>query len=688
MMASLGHDRLLTSMELRRPSVAGRARLRVRLAGVVQGVGFRPYVFRLATQLGLAGWVRNDLIGVEVEVEGGCERLQGFLERLQEEAPAGTRLESCEAVWLDPVGYDGFTIRASEKAAAATAWIRPDSATCRECLHELFEPTDRRYRHPFINCTHCGPRYTILERLPYDRGNTSMKAFAMCARCAAEYANPASRRFHAQPNACPDCGPTLALWGADGHVLAVREGALAGAVAALREGRIVAVKGLGGYHLMTLASDAQAITQLRERKHREEKPLAVMFPAVDAVRALCDCSPAESRVLGSPEAPIVLLRRLGSRRARARWEVAANVAPGQSNLGVFLPYTALHHLLLHDLGEPVVATSGNRGDEPICITESEALERLGGVADLFLVHNRPIVRPVDDSVVRVVAQRELVLRRARGFAPLPVGAAGLEATSEGAVLAVGAHLKNAVALAVGSRAILSQHVGDLETVETFAAFRRTVQDLATLYSAPPVRVIHDAHPDYLSSRYARESDLPCETVQHHLAHIAAVMAENELEGPLLGIAWDGTGLGEDGTLWGGEFLRVDRWECRRVARLRPFPLPGGDQAAREPRRAALGLVAAGPGDWRMAWSGLPWRDVFRPQELEVLAGMLQRNVNCPLTSSIGRLFDAVASLIGLRQECRFEGQAAMELEAAVVDPSLESESAYPLPLETAPGSQS
>jgi len=674
-----------------------QARVRVQVTGAVQGVGFRPFVYRLAGELGLAGWVLNDGQGVVLEVEGPEAALRDFLPRLTGEVPPGSRVESCESVWLDPLGATGFAIRKSETAMAQRAWIRPDSATCEACLRELFDPADRRYRYPFTNCTHCGPRYSIIERLPYDRPNTSMRQFTLCSACDAEYRDPANRRFHAQPNACPVCGPRLELWDAGGGPLAGGDAALRQAADAVRAGSVLALKGLGGFHLVVGADDAEAVRRLRARKRREEKPFALMFPTLDQVRSACHCSATEARLLQSPEAPIVLLRR-----RQGTW-VADNVAPRQITLGVMLPYTPLHHLLLRDLGWPVVATSGNLSDEPICTDERDALHRLSGIADLFLVHDRPIVRHIDDSIVRVMADRELVLRRARGFAPLPVPMK-LPAASE-VVLGVGAHLKNSVALGIGPNVFLSQHIGDLETVEAYDAFRRVVSDLELLYQARPTVIAADTHPDYLSSQYARASGTPVELVQHHLAHIAAVLAENEVNEPALGVSWDGTGLGADGTIWGGEFLRVKGATWERVAHLRPFPLPGGDLVAREPRRSALGLLM----EWQRetlqhrssdqsdqsdllltlltAREGFPLLQAFSSRELELLVQVIRSRINTPLTSSVGRLFDAVASLLGLRHRCQYEGQAAMELEAAAAGVQT-AVRPYPLPLRSGPSPQS
>lgn len=630
----------------------GRTRLIIR--GAVQGVGFRPFVFRLATELGLHGWVSNSTAGVTVEIEGPAGARREFLLRLEAERPPHSFIHGLEAVELDPAGHVGFTIRPSEMEGEKTALVLPDIATCAECRREIFDPADRRYRYPFTNCTHCGPRYSILESLPYDRPNTSMKGFAMCPACRVEYEDPRNRRFHAQPNACPRCGPHLALWDAAGRELAQREDALAGAVRALAEGAIVAVKGLGGFHLMVRADDEAGVRRLRERKHREEKPLALMCPDLAAAETLAEIGPLEARALRAPEAPIVLCRR------RPGAPVAGAVAPGNPWLGLMLPYTPLHHLLLADLGRSVVATSGNRSDEPICTDEREALTRLGDIADLFLVHNRPIVRHVDDSLVRIVLGRELVLRRARGYAPLPIR---VDAPLP-PLLAVGAHLKNTVALARGNEVFPSQHIGDLDTVPAVDAFERVIADLCRLYAIQPKQVMADAHPDYRSTQHARATGLPVGEVQHHHAHVLACMAENHLAPPVLGVAWDGTGYGPDGTIWGGEFLRVTASGVERVGHLRPFRLPGGEQAVKEPRRAALGLLHAVLGDGVFERRDLAPVRAFKPAELRALRPALTKALHAPLTSSVGRLFDAVASLLDLRQVARFEGQAAMDLEFA------------------------
>ncbi len=680
-------------------------RLKVAIRGAVQGVGFRPFVFRLATGLGLPGWVNNSAQGVFLEVEGPRLVLEQFLLRLESEKPPHSFIQSLEASWLDPIGFPDFQIRASDPGGDKTALVLPDIATCPDCLREIFDPGNRRYRYPFTNCTHCGPRFSIMDSLPYDRANTSMKSFTMCPQCQAEYDDPQDRRFHAQPNACPVCGPRIELWGPAGEAIFGGHQALRAAARAIRRGRIVAVKGLGGFHLIVAAHEESAVRRLRERKHREEKPFALMFPSLECVKTECDISPLEERLLRSPEAPVVLLKKIANRKS----QIANEVAPGNPNLGVMLPSNPLHHLLLAELGFPVVATSGNLSDEPICTDEHEALQRLRDIADVFLVHNRPIVRHVDDSIVRVMLDRELVLRRARGYAPLPIQVRSAE-SGKRSILAVGAHLKNSIALLVGNQVFLSQHIGDLETEQANSAFRHVIADFEQLYDVRPQIIAADLHPDYLSTRFALDRGSPDPQhastrsnaekigssptilaaaagdirapqtiqVQHHIAHVLSCMAENEIAAPALGISWDGTGYGTDGTIWGGEFFLVTDESIERVAHLRPFRLPGSDQAVKEPRRTALGLLYEMAGDALWEQETLATLAAFSSAELGTLKIMLAKKVNSPLTSSVGRLFDAVASLVNLRQRIRYEGQAAMELEFALE--GIETDEAYPLPL--------
>ncbi len=645
-------------------------RLRVEIHGAVQGVGFRPFVYRLATGLGLTGWIINDTQGVFIEVEGQEPMLAQFLERLPAEKPPLAIIQTLESAWLPAAGFDRFEIRHSDATGAKTVLVLPDVAICGDCLAEILDPANRRYRYPFTNCTNCGPRFSIIEALPYDRPNTTMRRFTLCPACRAEYEHPADRRFHAQPNACPVCGPKLGIrdWGlGTGSPIPSPQSPVSQAATALRAGLIVAVKGLGGFHLMADATNAEAVARLRERKHRGDKPFAIMVRDLEIAFSLCEIPSDAAALLTAPQAPIVLLRRspisnLQSPISNLQSPISNQVAPGNPYLGVMLPYTPLHHLLLAEVGAPVVATSGNLTDEPICTDNDEAFERLGGIADVFLVHDRPIARHVDDSVAWIVAGAPRLLRRARGYAPLPV----LLPRPVPTILAVGAHLKNTVALSVGRQAFISQHIGDLETPEALAAFERVIADFLRLYEATPVAIAHDLHPDYLSTRWALQvpisnlqSLIP---VQHHHAHLAACLAENGADGPALGVTWDGTGYGTDGTIWGGEFLLGDAAGFDRVAHLRPFLLPGGDAAVHEPRRVALALLWEIYGEASLERDDLAPIRAFTPAERRTLAQMLGRGINAPITTSAGRLFDGVAALIGLQQRVDFEGQAAMALE--------------------------
>jgi hydrogenase maturation protein HypF len=639
-----------------------RVRVRLALRGAVQGVGFRPFVHRLASELALTGWVNNSPQGVCVEVESPRPTLEQFLRRLEKEKPPQSSIQSMETTWLDAVGFRSFEIRASETAGDKVALVPPDIGMCPDCLREIFDPQNRRFRYPFTNCTHCGPRFSIIESLPYDRANTTMNMFAMCAACRAEYENPADRRFHAQPNACPVCGPRLEFWDAAGEIIFGGHEALQATANAIRRGKIIAVKGVGGFHLLADARHDRAVLRLRDRKDREEKPFALMLPTLESVKAVCKVSALEKQLLLSPEAPIVLLQKISSQHPA----ISNSVAPGNPNFGVMLPSNPLHHLLLAELKFPVVATSGNLSDEPVCTDENEALVRLKGIADGFLVHNRPIIRHEDDSIVRVVLGREMILRRARGYAPQPVTLNSQQPTFNlQPMLAVGAHLKNSVALAVGQNVFLSQHIGDLETEQANAAFRRVAGDLPRLYDVEIDTVAADLHPDYLSTRFANASGKKVVGVQHHVAHVLSCIAENGIKLPALGVAWDGTGYGTDGTVWGGEFFLVTGNQVGRIAHLRQFRLPGGEKAVREPRRVALGLLYELYGEAAFEMDHLPPLREQPAVERITLKGMLQRRFNSPLTSSIGRLFDAVASLVNLRQRMRFEGQAAMELEFVI-----------------------
>ena len=618
-------------------------RVRIHLEGAVQGVGFRPFVYRLARELGLTGWVRNSNSGLTVEVEGAAISLTSFVDRLERERPAPAVVVASQVAWIDPQGSHEFTIDASDDGEPPTAAVLPDLATCPECLHELLDTANRRFGYPFTNCTLCGPRYSIVQDIPYDRQNTTMRGFTMCAECSREYATPADRRFHAQPNACPRCGPQLAL-------------TLAGAARALGSGRIVALKGIGGFQLLCDAGDADAVARLRARKHRDEKPFAVMMPDLAAAHRYCRISAQEEALLSSRAAPIVLLDPLPG-------GLAANVAGSSAYLGVMLPYSPLHHLLLRAWPHPVVATSGNRSDEPIATGNEEAQRRLAEIADVFLQHDRPIARPCDDSVARVVHGRPSLIRRARGYVPMPV----MVPAELPRALAVGAHLKSTVAIALGRQVVLSQHLGDLETAEARRAFTGAIDDLCRLYRFRPELVVCDLHPDYASTAWARASGLPVRAVQHHHAHAAACAAENGVKGAYLAAAWDGSGCGLDGTIWGGEFFLAGCDGFERIAHLRPFRLPGGEAAVREGWRAAASLLYE-----TMGPDALPPDTPHRA----TLARMIGQGVNAPVTTSVGRLFDAVASLAGVARASHFEGQAAMLLERAI--DGVRTAQAYPL----------
>ncbi len=654
------------------------------MRGAVQGVGFRPFVFRLAEELGVVGSVANDPGGVTIEAEGKPEHLDALIQRLLSEAPPAARPELVGITPLPVRGESSFTILASPTTGSKTAVLLPDLATCADCRGDFENPADRRHRYPFTNCTNCGPRFSIVRSLPYDRPRTTMSDFVMCANCQREYDAPRDRRFHAQPNACPTCGPQLTLLDPSGQPLAHRDKALQQAVAAIAGGSIVALKGLGGFHLLVDAQSDAAVERLRSRKARWEKPLAVMVPDLDQAEALVELNPEARALLTSPAAPIVLLPR------RTDAPVAEAVAPGNPLLGVLLPYTPLHHLVLAQLQRPIVATSGNATDEPICIANAEACDRLGAIADLLLVHDRPIERQVDDSVVAFVAGIPQLVRRSRGYAPAPVR---LSATVP-PILAVGAQLKNTVALAIDDQVFVGQHVGDLGSAEAASAHERIIRDLLELYDAVPIAVAHDLHPDYHSTQWLeRVRTLPTSDpwqrrvasarripVQHHHAHLAALLAEHGTDATTLGVTWDGTGYGTDGTIWGGEFLLGNATSVTRVAHLRPFRLPGGEAAVREPRRSAFGLLTAA--DLLADATGNPAHDAFTSAERQLLAGMLARDIHCPQTTSAGRLFDAVAALAGLRQRAAYEGQAAIELEwaARYRDGGASPPEPYPMPL--------
>ena len=628
-------------------------RLRFRVRGAVQGVGFRPFIYRLAVELGLSGWVSNSVEGVEIEVEGSQRQLNEFVDRVETYPPPNAIIMSTIQDWIVPQGDSGFQILQSDSLGEKTALILPDIATCSDCLREIFDPADRRFRYPFTNCTNCGPRFSIINALPYDRANTTMRGFVMCDECRAEYEDPLNRRFHAQPNACPNCGPHLELWDPNGVVLAAHDEALLEACKAVRSGRVLALKGLGGFQLIVNASDRESIARLRKFKLRREKAFALMAPTLGSAESLCEVSRLERKSLMSSAAPIVLLRR-----KEAVDGVDSSVAPDNPYLGVMLPYTPLHHLMMAELGAPVIATSGNLADEPICIEEREALSRLAGIADVFLVHNRPIARHVDDSVVQVMAGSEVMIRRARGYAPLPLKLSG----NSSPVIAVGGQQKNTIAVSCNSDAFVSQHIGDLETILSNEAMRDAVDALTGMYEIKPKRVVCDLHADYASSQYASELGLKKVGVQHHYAHALACMAENKLEAPVLAVVWDGSGLGTDKTVWGGEFLKIGDRTFDRVAHLRTFMLPGNERAVLEPRRSAAGLLFELYGDELFDRRNLRPLETFESAELANLRKMLANSINSPVTSSAGRLFDAVASIVGAFHVTTFEAQAAMKLQ--------------------------
>jgi hydrogenase maturation protein HypF len=645
------------------------SRVRARIEGTVQGVGFRPYVYRLAGELGVAGHVLNDSRGVVVEVEAPSETVERFLSRLALEAPPLANVERVTSEQLEELGEHGFSIRESPVGGEPRAAVTPDSATCPDCLAELFDPGDRRFRYPFTNCTNCGPRFTIVRDVPYDRPNTTMAAFEMCAACLAEYRDPANRRFHAQPNACPNCGPQVRLAYAGGATVEDVEARdpLETTARALLEGAIVAVKGVGGFHLACRADDEAAVAELRARKHREDKPFALMAPGLGAVRELVDLQPADLELLLEPARPIVLARR------RPDAAVAESVAPGALELGVMLPYSPLHHLLLVDAGTTLVMTSGNVSDEPIAFYNEDACARLAEIADLFLMHDRPIQTRTDDSVVRHADGRRTFLRRSRGYVP---GALPLPVDCGRHMLACGAELKNTFAVAKGGRAWVGHHVGDLKNYETLRSFVTGIGHFQRLFAIDPEVVAHDLHPEYLSTKHALERDgVRLVGVQHHHAHLAACLAEHGELRPAVGAIFDGTGYGEDGTVWGGELLFGDLEGFERAGLLLPVRMLGGEAAIRQPWRMACAWLAATFDEPRR-----PPRQLARQVDERLwdqVSRLTVSGLSSPLTTSAGRLFDAVAALCGLRSEVNYEGQAAVELEAAC-DPG--EQRAYGLPL--------
>lgn len=641
------------------------------IKGAVQGVGFRPFVYKLAKAFGIKGWVLNSDNGVEINAIATKELLNKFIIHLKEDKPDISYIKSFDfniVPYTKADDYNDFKIVHSKTNKEPTTYIMPDIATCEDCLKEIFNPNDRRYLYPFTNCTNCGPRYTIIQKLPYDRENTTMKNFIMCEKCREEYENPDDRRFHAQPNACPVCGPKVFLWDGDGNAIAEKQEAIEIAVKEILNGKIVAIKGLGGFHLFVNSFNKNSIQELRKRKHRNEKPFALMFPNLQEVKKYCNASELEIKLLTSQKSPIVLLR-LKENFLSYKDTVNLpffNECVGENSfnpyLGVLLSYTPLHHILMKMLNIPVIATSGNISDEPICIDELEALERLKGIADLFLVHNRPILRYVDDSIVKIVAGEEFILRRARGYSPLPI-TIELSGKKDEQIIATGAFLKNTIALKKENEVFISQHIGDLDNLESINAFEKTISHLSEIYKIKPDKIVCDLHPDFPSTKYAEEKsiseNLSLTKVQHHIAHIFSCIAENKIDLPVLGVAWDGTGYGLDKTIWGGEFFLIDS-KVERIAHLRYFRLPSGEEAIKKINRIAAGILL----DFKDELEISNVEDYIKidKQNLQIIKQILEKGINSPLTSSMGRLFDAVSSLIDLKNYSSFEGQAAMELE--------------------------
>ena len=623
------------------------------MRGIVQGVGFRPFVYSNASRRALHGRVLNNAAGVLIDLEGEASEIDHFVHELQSNPPPLASIESIERLAdLVPLDYADFQILESDSVGRKSAAVSADVGTCDDCLRELFDKSDRRYRYPFINCTNCGPRFTIVKRVPYDRKNTTMQSFEMCAACRAEYENPLDRRFHAEPTACEICGPRLHLLDREGRYLL--GDAVATAAKLLNAGKILAIKGIGGFHLACDALSKEAVAELRGRKFREDKPFALMARSVEMIRAFCRISNNETALLESPARPIVLLER---KRGNA---IPRAVAPGVNTIGFMLPYAPLHYLLLEALNRPLVMTSGNISDEPICFRDDDANVRLNGIADYFLVHDRPIHIRTDDSVVRSFNEREMVLRRSRGFAPAPIRTSF---KFERSILACGAELKNTFCLARGHSAFVSHHIGDLENLETLRSFTEGIEHYKHLFDIDPVVVAYDLHPEYLSTKYALALDNVSDkfAVQHHHAHVASCMADNQIDGEVIGIAFDGLGFGLDGKLWGGDFFVADFCDAERVAHLASVPLPGGAKSIREPWRLAAVYLQRALGSNFIELS-LPFTRALDPARWTTLNSMIAARVNCPETSSMGRLFDAVAGLLTLRSSVNYEGQAAIELE--------------------------
>ena len=635
-------------------------RLNIRVTGIVQGVGFRPFVYNLAERLDLSGFVGNDSDGVFIEAQGSAEKVAEFLETLETSPPPLSQVDTVTAEEIAPVSPNGFAIKKSVKGASMATLISPDMAICGDCAKELKDPMDRRYHYPFINCTNCGPRYSIIYDIPYDRPKTSMQEFDMCPECLSEYEDPGNRRFHAQPNACDQCGPWVTMYNASGTKLQDKGYAIVFANQSLRRGSIVAIKGLGGFHLACDAHNKTAIAELRKRKHREKKPLAVMVKDLEVAHRYANLTPREIEILTSRQAPIVLAEKNG--------EISKNIAPGNPRIGLMLPYTPLHHLLFASANDALVMTSGNYTDEPICIDNQDALDRLSGIADFTLVHKRDILQRVDDSVLMIMDEKPRFLRRSRGYVPRPIPVFHKTKT----VLAVGAELKNTLCYTKKDKAFVSQHIGDLSNVMAMDFFHHTRKHLSTILEVEPEVLAYDLHPGYLATKWALSdadaTDLPRIGVQHHHAHMASVMTEHQLEKPVIGIIMDGTGYGTDGAIWGGEILVGDYTDVRRFAHFEYVPEPGGDRAIEEPWRMGLAYLYHTfgeayhkylPGDW----NGFPISQVIQ---------MMEKKINAPLTSSCGRLFDGISALAGGRTHVSFEAQAAIEFQHVMTQTDLPS----------------
>ena len=652
-------------------------RIRIQITGTVQGVGFRPFVYNLAKKYNLNGFCQNDSRGVLIEVQG--ELIDRFIEEIKTSPPPLSRIEELTSrVLVDGEAYKDFIIRESVSHEGNFTFVSPDIATCQDCLKELFDPMDRRYHYPFINCTNCGPRYSITKDIPYDRSKTTMDCFTMCEACENEYHDPANRRFHAQPNACPVCGPQLMLLNNEGFAVQTQD-PISTVCTLLHDGKIVAVKGLGGYHIACDALNSKSVSLLRKRKYREDKPFAVMMESIETVNKFCFVNVKEETFLLSIQRPIVLLRK------KSDCAIPHDIAPDNLYLGVMLPYTPLHHLIIKESGLPLVMTSGNVSDEPIAYKDTEALERLKGIADYFLVHDRDIFMRCDDSVVKVVEDNEMIIRRSRGYAPFPVR---LQYSFPKPVLACGAFLKNTFCLARGNHAFLSHHIGDLENTETMNSYETAIEHYKRLFSIEPEVIAYDLHPEYLSTKYAlaQRDDMFKIGVQHHHAHIVSCMAENGIHDKVIGVVFDGLGYGDDGNFWGGEFFIADLSGYQRAGHLDYVPMPGGEQAIKEPWRMAISYLHHMYGNdiHLLRLFNTPKFIQEKNDTLEILIKMLSRKINSPLTSSMGRLFDGVASLLDLQHSVNYEGQAAVKLESIADEHIVEH---YPFDIDVSVGAR-